>query len=439
MADHAVPLDLDDDFALLGNHHLEPDRPFGIRDGDRTNHFYLIGKTGTGKSTMLENLIVRDIENGNGFAFIDPHGTHAEAILDHIPPDRIDDVVYFNVADREYPRGFNPLAGVHPDDRPLVTDAQVSSYKHIWKNAWGEGRMEQLMYNTIAALLDTEDATLLGVRRMLLDSEYRNKVIADHVRDPEVRAYWLEDFGTWASNYRREAIAPVLNKICQLFTSPLTRNILGQRTSTFDIGEIMDNQHILIVNLSKGTVGHRTAKLLGSFLISQFHLAAMRRDPRADHPPFNLYIDEFTNFATDAFSEILSECRKYGLALTLAHQYIEQMSDETRAAVFGNVGTLAVFRVGPRDADVLEKEFSHPITASTLVELDHHHVCMRQLDQGTTPPPFHGVTHRPPTPHYLQASQIIAASRERHGKPRKEVERAIYKQWYPSDTLSFDE
>ena len=259
------------------------------------------------------------------------------------------------------------------------------------------------------------------------------------MRDPEVRAYWIEDFGTWASSYRREAIAPVLNKVCQLFTSPLTRNILGQSATAFDIGEIMDKRRIVVVNLSKGMVGHRTAKLLGSFLISQFHLSAMRRDPEVDHPPFNLYIDEFTTFATEAFSEILSECRKYGLSLTLAHQYIEQMSEETRAAVFGNVGTLAVFRVGQRDAEVLEKEFSHEIKATAMVAQDNHRICMRLLDQGTSATPFQAATLPKPTPQYLQAQEAIALSRQQYNSPRADVERAIYKQWYPSFTLSFDE
>lgn len=431
---------MSDDIAQLGYAGLFSSIPFGIRDRDRTNHLYMVGKTGTGKSTMLENLIVRDIAQGNGCAFIDPHGTHAQALLDHIPPERIQDVLYFNIADREYPIAFNPLADVPPDDRPLITDALVSSFKHIWKHAWGEGRMEQLIYNTIAALLDTPGATLLGVRRMLVNDDYRKHVI-DQVRDPEVRAYWLEDFGTWAHHYRREATAPVLNKICQLFTSPLTRNILGQSTSAFSIAKIMDERRIFIVNLSKGKVGHRAAKLLGSFLVSQFHLAALRRDPNneADHLPFNLYIDEFTTIATDAFSEILSECRKYGLALTLAHQYIEQMSEETRAAVFGNVGTLAVFRVGQRDAETLEKEFSHPISAQTMVELDNHRVCMRLLDQGTSSPPFQAATLPAPAPEHNQAQDVITTSRTLYGKHRDSVERTIYEQWYPSFTLSFDE
>jgi type IV secretory pathway TraG/TraD family ATPase VirD4 len=428
---------LDADIAPLGYNGLFAAAPFGIRDSDRTNHLYLIGKTGTGKSTLLENLMVRDIAHGHGFAFLDPHGTHAQAILDHIPPERLDDVLYFNIADREYPIGFNPLADVPPDDRPLVTDALVSSFRHIWQHVWGEGRMEQLLYNTIAALLDTEDATLLGVRRLLISEEYRRHMISQ-VRDPEVRAYWLEDFGTWAARYRREAIAPVLNKICQLFTSPLTRNILGQRTSALDIPTIMDDRRILIVNLAKGAVGHRTAKLLGSFLLSQFHLAAMRRDPATVPPAFHLYIDEFTTFATDAFGEMLSECRKHGLALTLAHQYIEQMSAETRAAVFGNVGTLAAFRVGQRDAEVLEKELSHAITAQTLVAQDNHHICIRLLDQGMSGEPFQAVTLPQPTPAHWHAQEVIDISRRHYGSPREEVERAIYAQWYPSFTLSFD-
>ena len=331
---------------------------FGIKDEDRSKHIYVIGKTGMGKSTMLENMAIQDIQNGHGVAFIDPHGSTAEKLLDYVPESRIKDVVYFAPFDLEYPVSFNVMEDVGKDQRHLVVSGLMSAFKKIWVDAWS-ARMEYMLTNTLLALLEYPGSTLLGVNRMLSDKDYRRKVV-DHITDPGVRSFWVDEFAKYTERMAAEAVPAIQNKIGQFTANPLIRNIIGQPRSSFDFRKVMDEQKILIINLSKGRLGESNANLLGSMLITKIYLAAMSRanvDPAALRrlPPFYFFVDEFQSFANESFANILSEARKYKLSLTIAHQYVEQMSEEVRAAVFGNVGTIISFRVGPFDAEVFER------------------------------------------------------------------------------------
>src|SRR3989338_5588178 len=314
--------------------------PFGIKRKDRSRHMYVIGKTGMGKSTLLENMAIQDIRNGNGLAFIDPNGKTAELLLEYVPKERVNDVLYFAPFDMEHPISFNVMEDVGPDKRHLVANGLMSTFKKIWVDAWS-ARMEYILNNTLLALLEYPDATLLGVNRMLADKDYRKKVV-DNIKDPSVKSFWVDEFAKYTDRFAAEATPAIQNKIGQFTSNPLIRNIVGQSKSSFDIMKIMDEKKILIINLSKGRVGEVNANLLGSMLITKIYLGAMSRadaSPGELHklPNFYLYVDEFQSFANESFADILSEERKYKLSLTIAHQYIEQMSEEVRAAVFGNV------------------------------------------------------------------------------------------------------
>src|SRR3989344_1395850 len=325
-------------------------KPFGIKNLDRSKHVYVIGKTGMGKSTMLENMAIQDIQQGRGLAFIDPHGGTAEKLLEYVPEERIKDVLYFAPFDLEYPVSFNVMEDIGQDKRHLVVNGLMSTFEKIWVDAWS-ARMAYILNNTLLALLEFPDATLLSVNRMLSDKEYRKMVVAN-VTDPSVRSLWIDEFGKYTEKFAAEATPAIQNKVGQFTSNPLIRNIIGQPTSSFDIRKIMDEKKIMIINLSKGRVGEVNMRLLGSMLTTRIFLAAMSRAELSagvlkKTPKFYFYVDEFQNFANDTFSEILSEARKYNLNLIIAHQYVEQMEEEVRAAVFGNVGTTVCFRVGP--------------------------------------------------------------------------------------------
>ena len=407
--------------------------PFGIKQEDRSRHIYVIGKTGMGKSTMLENMAVQDIKNGEGMAFIDPHGKTAELLLDYVPQERIKDVVYFAPFDLEYPISFNVMEDVGHDKRHLVANGLMSAFKKIWVDAWS-ARMEYILNNILLALLEYPDSTLIGVNRMLADKDYRNKVV-DNITDPSVKSFWRDEFAKYGDRYMQEAGAAIQNKIGQFVSNPLVRNIIGQPKSTFDLRKMMDEKKILIINLSKGRVGEANANLLGSMLITKIYLGAMSRADVSPGvakklPPFFLYVDEFQSFANESFADILSEARKYKLSLTIAHQYIEQMSDEVRAAVFGNVGTMAVFRVGAYDAEVLEKEFAPVFTEEDLVNLGFVQIYLKLMIDGVTSQPFSAKT-LPPIEKPLSSfkEDIIRASRASYARSRVEVEQDIIK-WH---------
>jgi hypothetical protein len=315
-------------------------QPFGISQIDQRQHIYIIGKTGSGKTMLLRNLIVQHIAQGHGVGLIDPHGDLAEDLLRHISPERADHLCYFNPGDLEFPIGLNLFANVAPDDRHLVASGIVGAFKGIWHDSWGP-RLEYILYNAIAALLDCENVTLLGVNRILTDERYRASIIRQ-VNDPFIQSFWVEEYAGYDTRFQREAIAPIQNKLGQFLLSPVIRNILGQVKTKVSIPFIMNSERLFIANLSKGRLGHDKANLLGSFLTTQFQLAAMARAliPEDERRDFYLFIDEFQNFSTEAFTSILAEARKYRLCLVLSHQYIDQLSLPVRQAVFGNVGTL---------------------------------------------------------------------------------------------------
>src|SRR3990167_2417909 len=403
--------------------------PFGIKSNDRTKHVYVIGKTGMGKSTLLENMAVQDIKNGEGFAFIDPHGKTAELLLEYIPEERIKDMIYFAPFDTDHPISFNVMEDVGYDKRHLMVSGLMSAFKKIWLEAWS-ARMEYILTNTLLALLEYPDATLLGVNRMYTDKPYRTKVI-ENVKDPVVKDFWLKEFANYGDRYTQEATPAIQNKVGQFTGNPLIRNIIGQAKSSFDIRTMMDEKKILIINLSKGLVGETNMRLIGSMLTTRIFLAAMSRaglssDKLAKLPHFYFYVDEFQNFANETFAEVLSEARKYRLNLIITHQYIEQMEEEVRDAVFGNVGTTVVFRVGPFDAEVLETIFLPHFTKEDVVTLDKRQVYLTLMIDGVGSAPFSAITIPPiEAPPVSFREQVIASSRTQFTAPRARIENSI--------------
>jgi hypothetical protein len=403
--------------------------PFGIKSKDRDRHMYVIGKTGMGKSTLLENMAIQDIRNGEGLAFLDPHGAAVEKLLEYIPEDRIKDVVYFAPFDMENPIAFNVMEDVGYDKRHLVVSGLMATFKKIWEDAWS-ARMEYILTNTLLALLEYPDATLLGVNRMYTDKTYRQKVV-DNVKDPVVKDFWTKEFANYGDRYTQEATPAIQNKIGQFTGNPLIRNIIGQPKSSFDIRTMMDERKILIMNLSKGLIGETNMRLLGSMLTTRLFLGAMSRanlhaDELTKLPHFYFYVDEFQNFANETFAEILSESRKYKLNLIITNQYIEQMEEEVRDAVFGNVGTTVAFRVGPFDAEVLETIFMPKFTKEDVVSLDKRQVYMTLMIDGVGSAPFSAVTIPPiEAPAVSHRDAIIAASRAQFTTPRGGIESSI--------------
>jgi hypothetical protein len=404
---------------------------FGVKAKDRTRHIYVIGKTGMGKSTLLENMAVQDIQNGEGMAFIDPHGKTADLLMEYVPQDRIRDVIYIAPFDVEYPISFNVLESVDRDKRHLVVSGLMSTFKKIWEDAWS-ARMEYILTNTLLALLEYPGATLLGVNRMLSDKEYRKDVVS-HIQDPSVKAFWTKEFANYTERQAAEAVPAIQNKVGQFTANPLIRNMIGQSQSSFSFREAMDHRKIMIINLSKGKIGDENMKLLGGLLVTKLYLAAMSRADVPDRvlkmlPNFYLFVDEFQNFANASFADILSEARKYKLNLTIAHQYVEQMEETVSAAVFGNVGTMIAFRVGATDAEMLEKEFTPTFTMEDLVNLGFAQIYLKLMIDGLTSPPFSATTLPPiPNPDVSYVTELIAASREQYARPRAEVEELIIK------------
>ncbi len=405
---------------------------FGIKTDDRRRHTYLIGKTGMGKTTMMENMIAHDIREGRGVGLIDPHGQFAEKILDFVPPERIDDVIYFNPADMDYPIGFNPLEGVEGGFRHLIASGMMGVFKKIWVDAWS-ARMEYILNNTLLALLEFPNSTLLDVMKMLTDKGYREKTTAA-LEDPVVKNFWVNEFGKYTDRYASEAVAAIQNKVGQFIANPLIRNIIGQPKSSINMREVMDNNKIFVANLSHGRIGEDNSSLLGAMLITKLQQAAMSRIDitEFERKDFFLYIDEFQNFSTDSFAVILSEARKYRLSLILAHQYIEQLSDAVRPAIIGNVGTFIAFRVGAEDADFLEKEFSPEFMAGDLVNIGKHNFYIKLMVDGASSRPFSAhnldfLSHK--EGEVSHKDLIIEQSRHKYGLPKTQIERKIIDRW----------
>jgi len=386
----------------------------------------LIGKTGMGKTEAMKNMAIQDIQQGRGVGFVDPHGEAAEELLKFIPSYRVNDVIYFNPADLDHPIAFNIMEKVGIEYRHLVASGLMGVFKKIWPDVWS-ARMEYILNNCILSLLEYSGSTLLGVNRMLADPGYRKKVV-DKLSDPMVKAFWLQEFARYTQRYEVEATAAIQNKVGQFISAPLVRNIIGQVGSSINMREVMDNKKILILNLSKGRIGEDNSRLLGALLITKLQLAAMSRvdTPEEERNDFYLYVDEFQNFATESFTNILSEARKYRLNLILGHQYIAQMDETVRDAVFGNMGTIISFRVGAEDAEYLEKEFSPDFTAEDLVNLGKYNIYIKLMINGVAGSPFSAMTLPPfPNPTETNVDKIIRVSRERYGTSRLIVEDKI--------------
>jgi len=406
-------------------------KKFGIRTDDRRRHMYLIGKTGMGKSTVLENMIVDDIRAGYGVAVVDPHGDLAEKIVEYIPTNRINDVVYFNPSDINFPIAFNVVEQVEPHLRHLVASGLIGVFQKLWADSWGP-RLEYILRNAILAILDFPGSTLLGVVRMLSDKNYRKKVVAN-IKDPVVKAFWEREFSGYADKFASEAVSPIQNKVGQFLSSSLMRNIIGQVQSAVNIRDIMDSGKILIMNLSKGRIGEDNSALLGAMMITKIQLASMSRVdvPEKERRDFYLYIDEFQNFSTDSFANILSEARKYRLNLILAHQYIEQLSEKVKPAVFGNVGTMVVFRVGAADAEELVKEFTPTFTEEDLVNLPKYEMYLKLMIDGIASSPFSakGLAPLSREEQTGNTEKVINYSREKYASDRETVEEKIMR-WH---------
>lgn len=401
-------------------------KKFGIKTDDRRRHMYLLGKTGMGKTTMLENMVLADIKAGHGVGVVDPHGDFAEKLLDFIPAHRINDVVYFNPADIEYPIGFNVLEAVNETDRHLVSSGLMGVFKKIWPDVWSP-RMEYILNNCILALLEYTGSTLMGINRLLVDKDFRRMVVSQ-IKDPVVKTFWLNEYALWEPKFRNEAIAPIQNKVGQFLSASIIRNIVAQVKSTINPREIMDEGKIFIMNLAKGRIGEDTSRLMGGMLITKIQLAAMERvdTPEKERRDFYLYVDEFQNFATQSFANILSEARKYRLNLIIAHQYIEQLDEEyVRPAVFGNVGTIICFRVGAKDGEFLENEFAPTFTPTDLVNLTKFDVYLKLMIDGVSSSPFSAKTLPPIAKRTGNEAKVIAISRERYSEPRAIIEEKI--------------
>ena len=405
---------------------------FGIKNhtDDRRKHMYLIGKTGTGKSTVFKNMIVQDIQNGEGVAVLDPHGDLVKDLLDFIPPERIKDVIYFDPSDVKYPIGLNLLELQDPSQKNLLASGLLDAFKKHFEFSWGP-RLEYLLNNAILTLLDVPGTTLLGITRILSDKNYQ-KYITYKIKDPVIREFWDKEYVQMMGNPKlhSEAVAPIQNKVGRFLSSSTIRNIMGQRTSSLDLEDIMNSGKILLINLSKGQIGADNANLLGSLLISRINFAAMQRVriPEAERRDFYLYADEFQNFASGSFASILSEARKYRLNLHLTHQYVEQLPEEMREAVFGNVGTMIVFTIGAPDAQLLEKEFLPYFTSEDLISLDRYHLYAKLSIDGMTSKPFSAISLPPPEGKLYHGQEAIEFSRSTYGRDAVEVEDKI-KRW----------
>lgn len=409
-------------------------RLFGVKRRDRRQHMYVVGKSGTGKTTLLKNMMIQDIANGEGVCVVDPHGEFVEELLSKIPEERVNDVVYVNPADPDYSVGFNILEIPDPKYKHLVASGLMGIFTKIWSGVWS-ARMEYIMNNAVLALLDTPGSTLLGILRLLVDKEYRQMIVSN-IKDPVVKAFWINEFEEWKDQFRTEAIAPIQNKVGQFLSTALVRNIVGQSKSTIDVLDIINSGKIFLVNVSKGRIGEDNSSLLGAMIITKLQLAAMERVriPEDERVDFFLYVDEFQNFATDSFANILSEARKYRLNIILAHQYIGQLisdaSTKVRDAVFGNVGTMVLFRVGAADAEFLEKEFEPEFAVQDMVNLPNRMIFIKLMVDGVMSRPFSGST-LPPFPFKTSEDteeRVIESSRRLYTRPRYLVEEDIA-QW----------
>ncbi|MFA5024666.1 MAG: type IV secretion system DNA-binding domain-containing protein [Patescibacteria group bacterium] len=403
---------------------------FGIKIDDRRKHMYAIGKTGMGKTVMLENMAIDDIRAGRGLAFIDPHGESAQRLLSFVPKERLDDIIYFCPPDLKFPIAFNPLEAISEEHHHLVASSILEIFKKIWPDVWS-ARMEYILNNCLMALLEYPDSTLLDIMRLLTDNDFRKRLV-DNLKDPVVKNFWVNEYARYNERFQTEAIAPIQNKVGQFLTNPLIRNIIGQKKSSFDVRKAMDEGKILIVNISKGLMGESNSALLGAMLVTKIEQAALSRAdvPESQRRDFFLYVDEFQTFATESFANILSEARKYHLSLIISHQYIAQLPEPVKFAIFGNVGTFVVFRVGAEDAEWLEKEFEPEFMANDLVNLAKYNIYLKLMIDGMTSKAFSASTLAPyPIPAEDLAPTIIDNTRTKYAVPRLQIETEITQEW----------
>jgi type IV secretory pathway TraG/TraD family ATPase VirD4 len=367
-------------------------RIFGIRRRDRRSHIYIIGKTGTGKSTLLASMIRQDIERGEGLAVLDPHGDLVEKALAFVPENRQRDLIHFNVPDANLPISFNPLQHVPPAERALAASDLIDVFKKIWSEFWGP-RLEHILRNALLVLLDQLEPTLSDMLRLFADREFRRHVTLHH-SNKEVREFWLREYEGYPQRFRAEAVAPIQNKIGAFLSNPLLSRILTSHDSALDLRTVMDQGKILLVNLAKGKIGEDTASLLGALLVARLGRTALRRAdmPEPERRDFHLYLDEFQTFSTGSLANMLSELRKYRLNLVLAHQFLGQLDPLIRDAILGNAGTVIAFRLGPTDAEAMEREFCPVFNATDLVNLPNHHIYLKLMVDGVVSKPFSAVT-----------------------------------------------
>ncbi|MGB4762748.1 MAG: type IV secretion system DNA-binding domain-containing protein [Candidatus Saccharimonas sp.] len=409
---------------------------FGMLRYDRSRHVYIIGQTGAGKSGLLELFALSDIFHGQGYAIIDPHGDFAINNMRFIPGSRLEDVVYFNPADTQYPLGFNPLEVTDPNMKSNISSEVIGVLKRMFAESWGP-RLEYILRYTILALLDRPETTMLDITRMLTDKKFRKDTLS-YCQDTVVLQFWTVEFASWTDKFQSEAIAPILNKVGAFTANPIIRNIIGQPKSTFNIRKMMDEGKILVVNLSKGLIGEDNAGILGAFLVTKIQLAAMSRSDIPDikdRRPFYLYVDEFQNFATDSFATILSEARKYALNLTVANQYTSQMSDTVRDAVFGNVGTMISFRVSADDSPILGKQFEPQFEPNDLLQMHNRHFIVNMVINGEKVPAFSAKTLNLPPAQDDNTGRIIQHTREHYSRTRADIEADIDQRIMPPENL----
>lgn len=371
-------------------------KPFGIKRIDRRSHIWLLGKTGTGKSTMLENLMLDDVKNGYGFALLDPHGDLVAKVKSQIPWSRQDDLIDFDVPDKKQSFGFNPLSGVPLKYRPLAASGMIQVFKHLWKDSWG-ARVEHILRNAILTMLDYPNATLPDLLKLLADKDFR-KIVLPHITNKQVKRFWSDEFENYSFRFKSFAVAPIQNKVGAFLSHPLIRTILTEPKQTISFRKVIDDGKILLVNLSKGRLGEDMANLLGSLIISRFDLAALSRSniPEDERNDYTLYLDEFHSFTTHSLALMLSELRKYSMSLVLSNQYINyQLMPEITAALFGNAGTIISFRIGAKDAEAISKEFASEIEPKEFTNLPNYHIYLRMMIDGKVSSPFSARTLPP--------------------------------------------
>lgn len=388
---------------------------FGIKRSDRRHHMYVLGKTGMGKTTLLENMILSDIHNGEGLGVIDPHGDLIERLLDRIPSRRINDVINFNPGDLDYPIALNMLERVPIDRRSLLVSGVLSIFKKLYQDFWGP-RMEYVFRNAILTVLEKPGANLFTLTRVLTDLDYRERV-TKNLEDQVLRDFWLDEFASFDKRQRTEVVSPILNKVGQFLADPLMRNIVGQRKNKIKFRDVLDSRKILLINLSKGIIGEDNSALLGSLLLTKLQLAALSRAELEEgkRQDFYLYVDECHNFLTENVASMLAEMRKYRLNLIMANQHLDQLGEDIRNSILGNVGTIITFRVGPLDAEILKEEFSTRFTKDDLLTLPKYQIYLKLMIDGVVSEGFSADSLSPWEMGYNNREKVIRVSREKYG------------------------